>query len=35
MVSTGILNSNKRDEPDNLDKGPTLKLNANNELVAA
>lgn len=33
-VSTGILRYDKRVELDNLLKGPTLKLNANNRTLA-
>lgn len=33
-VSTGILGYDKRVELDNLLKGPTLKLNANNRTLA-
>ena len=35
MVSTGILNHDKRVEPGKLFKSPNLKLNANNKLAAA
>ena len=33
-VSTGIVKRDKRVEPDNLYKGPHLKLNANNNKLA-
>ena len=33
-VSTGIVKRDKRVEPDNLYKGPNLKLNANNNKLA-
>ena len=35
MVSTGILNHDKRVEPGKLSKSPNLKLNANDRIAAA